>query len=97
MKPKRGVGNICFDIDGTLCNEICFTEKEVRNATLNKKMAKLAEYYYLNGFLILYTARREELIGATLKWLRLNGVRYHAISNIKIPASMYVDDKAKEI
>ena len=67
MKPKRGIGNICFDIDGTLCNEVCFTEAEVKKATLNKKMAKEAEWYYQNAFLIMYTARRDELIPATLE------------------------------
>lgn len=97
MKPKRGIGNICFDIDGTLCNEVCFTKEEVLKATVNKKMAKLAQYYYENAFLILYTARRDELLVPTLEWLRRNNIRWHAFSNIKIPASMYVDDKAKEI
>lgn len=97
MKPKRGIGNICFDIDGTLCNEVCFTKEEVLKATVNKKMAKLAQHYYENGFLIIYTARRDELIEPTFEWLRRNNIRWHAFSNIKIPASMYVDDKAKEI
>lgn len=95
MKPKRGIGNICFDIDGTLCNEICFTKEEVLKATVNKKMAKLAEYYYQNGILVIHTARRDELIPATFEWLRRNNIRWHFFTNLKVPAALYVDDKAR--
>lgn len=58
-------------------------------------MAKEVEKYYHNAFVIIYTARKDELIPATLEWLRRNNVRWHAFSNIKIPASLYVDDKAR--
>jgi len=96
MKSSRGHNIICVDLDGTLCNEVCFTPKEAENATLNKKNAKIVEEYYLNDYVIIYTARKDELISPTLKWLRKNNIRYHAISNLKIPASVYFDDKARK-
>lgn len=96
MKSSRGHNIICVDLGGTLCNEVCFTIKEVENATLNKKNARMVEEYYLNDYVIVYTARRDELLPATLKWLRINNIRYHAISNLKIPASIYFDDKARK-
>jgi len=49
---------------------------------------------YQDHNIIIYTARRDELLPATLQWLRKHNVRYHSISNLKCPADLYVlDDK----
>jgi hypothetical protein len=34
------------------------------------------------------------MLEATLKWLRRNGVIFHAISNNKTPCDVMIDDKA---
>jgi uncharacterized HAD superfamily protein len=44
---------------------------------------------------IIYTARRDELISPTLIWLKKHNVPYHAISNIKMPADVYYDTADK--
>lgn len=84
-----------IDMDGTLTREVCWTEKECLNATPRQevidKVNSLAGRYWI----LIWTARQDELIPATIKWLRKHNVYYHAISNIKIPAGAgYVDDKA---
>ena len=83
-------------MDGTLCNEVCYTVKEIQKATPNKKMVEFCDKHFREDFVVIYTARVDELIPATLEWLRRNNVRYHAISNLKIPASVYFDDKARK-
>lgn len=85
---------VAFDLDGTICNEKCWTIEEARAATPNEKMiAKMSEVYQI-GFVVVHTARKDELMPITLEWLRRNNVRYHAISNLKMPSDVYIDDLA---
>lgn len=86
---------ICFDIDGVLTTDICFTEEDILRSKPNIDAINLLHTYYKEDFVVLYTARRDELIYPTLKWLQKHSIKYHAISNIKIPASKYIDDKAE--
>ena len=88
---------ICVDIDGTLCEGDAWTEEDCLKAIPIKKNIEKVNQMYQYGFVIMYTARREELIAATLQWLRENGVRYHAISVRKIPTDYYFDDKAAKL
>lgn len=85
---------IHFDIDGTLCKEECWTEKECLSATPIKKNIELCNKIFEEaGFLVIYTARRDFLMNATFRWLKENGVRFHAVSNQKNPTDFYFDDK----
>ena len=82
------------DMDGTLCEEICFTVEKCLTATPKKAVIEKVNKLYEENFITIYTARRDQLIEATLTWLRANGVRFHTISNQKIPADYYIDDRA---
>jgi len=84
---------ILVDMDGTLTNEIAFSIEEVKACTPREDIISKVNELVLQNFIVIYTARRDELIPATLEWLRRNNVRYHAISNIKVPAQIYLDDK----
>lgn len=84
---------ICVDMDGTLCVSEEWTIEGILSAIPVLDMINQTNKLYQENFIIIYTARRDELIPATLEWLRRNNVRYHAISNIKIPTDVYVDDK----
>ena len=85
---------IACDMDGVLCKEECWNKNEVLNATPNQKnINKINELYNYN-FIVIYTARRDHLLPATLEWLRKHGVKFHAISNNKMAADVYIDDKA---
>lgn len=98
MKLDVKFGDIvCIDMDKTLCNEVCFTPQECLDATPQEWVIETVAEAYKTGFIVIYTARVDELIPATLEWLRRNNVRYHAISNLKIPAAIYLDDKAVRV
>jgi len=85
---------ICIDCDGTLTKSVCWTPEECLEAEPNEAVVEKVNSLK-NVWIIIYTARADELIPATIKWLRKHSVKYHAISNIKIPAGMgYVDDNS---
>ncbi len=86
---------ICIDVDGTLTEETCWTPEECLKATPRQDVIDRVNEVALRSFVVIYTARRDELIPATLKWLRRNGVIFQAISNNKIGTDVgYVDDKS---
>ncbi len=85
---------ILIDCDGTLTKGICWTPEDCLNAEPRQEVIDKVNSLS-NMWVIVYTARRDELIPATIQWLRKHNVRYHAISNIKIPACVgYVDDNS---
>ncbi len=87
---------IAVDVDDYLCKEVCWTIEDCLAATPNtdtiRKVNKLFDY----NLIIIYTARRDILIPATIQWLRENQVRYHAISNYKLPADFYLERNTGE-
>ncbi len=86
---------ICIDCDGTLTKDVCWTPDDCLNAVPREEVIEKVNEVGLVAFIVIYTARRDELIPATLKWLRKVGVTFHAISNNKIGTDMgYVDDKS---
>lgn len=86
-----------IDFDETLCEEQCFTVEQVRNATPRKDFIEKINKLFDENFIVIYTARRNNLISDSLDWLQKHNVKYHAISNIKVPLDKYVDDKALHI
>lgn len=95
--PERKVPVICVDLDGVICTGETWTPEGCLLAVPNREIIESVQRAYMRAFIVIYTARRDELIPATLEWLRRNNVRYHAFSNQKIGAEIYVDDKNKDI
>lgn len=86
---------VAVDLDGTLC-ETAWTPKQAREATPYEEEIKKTNEIAASGyFVIIYTARADDLIPATLEWLRRHNIRYDAICNKKMVADHYVDDKNK--
>lgn len=83
---------IAIDIDGTLTESVCFTVEEVEAAIPRPGAAETVNAAFDQGYVIIYTARRDHLISPTLGWLRRHGFRWHAISNNKIPFDRYIDN-----
>ncbi len=84
---------LAIDLDGNLCRGEAYTPEECLKAEPRwDKIALLNEMSQRN-FVVILTARRDHLIPASLKWLRAHNVNYHAISNNKMPADWYYDDK----
>jgi uncharacterized HAD superfamily protein len=85
---------LLVDMDNTLTIGTCWTPEDCLNAEPRQEVIDKVNSL-INVWVIVYTARRDEMIPATIQWLRKHNVRYHAISNIKIPACVgYVDDKS---
>ena len=83
-----------IDLDGTLSLDHCWTPEECLAAKPNMKMVEFVKEKYQTSFIVIYTARRDENIPATLEWLRRNNIRYHAFSNQKTPLDFLIDDTA---
>jgi uncharacterized HAD superfamily protein len=88
---------IAVDFDGTLTKETCWNAEDVTKATPNEKICEWVRKKYLDSFIIIYTARRDDLTEVSIQWLRKHNVPFHAYSNNKIPADYYLDDHAVNI
>jgi uncharacterized HAD superfamily protein len=96
MKQKQHKPEvIAVDVDGTLTMGVAWTPEECLIATPNIKFINWVNEKSKENFIVIWTSRRDHLIPATMQWLRKNGVMFHAISNLKMPADCYLEDKAK--
>ena len=93
-KEPRVIG---IDCDGVLCTGEAWTPEDVINAEPKLEVIAKVNELYETRFIVIYTARRDHLIPATIQWLRKNGVHYHAISNRKIPLDILIDDKVTNV
>lgn len=86
--------SIAVDVDGTLCTGECFTKEQCLNAKPRLDMIKKVNELGRNKHIIIWTARKSKLLGATEVWLIKHGVVYHAVDNRKNPWGVYIDDRA---
>ena len=94
---RKDIKIIAWDLDGCLTKETCWTEEECLNATPNEKMVKLEREVARNHYVIIWTARKDDLMSASIKWLRKHDIPFQAISNNKTSADCYIDDKGYNI
>ena len=83
-----------IDVDKTLTLETCFTPQQCLDAEPRHQMIEVVNKLAQRDVIIIYTARQDRLIPATLQWLRHWHVRYDAISNEKRPSDLVIDDKS---
>ena len=88
---------IGIDLDGTLCKGDSYTETRCLLAEPRWDKIALVNELSKRDFIVILTARRDELIPASLKWLRSHNVNFHAFSNNKMPADWYIDDKVTNV
>lgn len=94
MNHRDNLKVINVDIDGVLTNSDCYTEEEVLNAIPNENVISLIRKLHMKNYIVVYTARRDELIPATLRWLRMHNIPFQSFSNNKACADIYIDDRA---
>lgn len=85
---------LLIDVDDTLTLDTSWNPEECLAAQPRLDLIEKYNKLYMFNFMIIYTARRDELLPATLEWLRRNNIRWHAFSNLKSPGDKYLDDKA---
>lgn len=95
MTPTRQI--ISYDMDGTLCKEVCWTPEECLNATPNQKVIDDCNGHYEDSITIIYTARQDCLLEATVTWLRTHGVKYWGINNQKLHFDNLIDDHVTNV
>jgi uncharacterized HAD superfamily protein len=85
---------VLVDVDGTLCTGVCWTAKECLNAKPRKDIIEKVNKLFKENLILIHTARQEDLLPATLQWLRKHGVMFHGWATGKKPADLYIDDHA---
>jgi len=85
---------IGFDMDKTLTEETCWTEEDCLNAEPNIEMVQVIKKVSLRDITFIYTGRQLELFNATYRWLMRQEIRVWGVTNFKMPADIYVDDRA---
>ena len=85
---------MAIDLDNTLTTKTCWTEEDCQNAEPNIKMVEIVQELFKKNTIIIYTARKDELLPATVKWLRAHDIPHFGVCNEKRPYDVYVDDKA---
>lgn len=84
-------------MDGTLCRGVCWTPKQCLNAKPNKKVIQKVNKMANECYLVIWTARRNHLIPATIEWCRKHGIHFQAISNNKSAGDLYIDDNCVNV
>ena len=85
---------ILVDLDGVLCSGESWTPKQCSEAKPIKENIKKVNKLSQGNFICIWTARSDDLMTATFKWLKRNGVMFDSVSNKKPGASYYIDDKS---
>jgi uncharacterized HAD superfamily protein len=85
---------ILVDLDGVLCKGDTWNPEDCLKAKPIEKNIEEVNRLHQKHFVVIYTSRRDNLIPATLEWLRRNNVQYQAFSNKKSAADIYIDDRS---
>ena len=88
---------VSVDLDGTLCEDQCWTSAQCLDATPKYNIIEMINKIGFEKYIVIFTSRRDELIPSTLKWLRKHGVKFQAISNNKSASDLYIDDKTLDV
>lgn len=82
-----------WDLDETLCEGESYSPKDcILAKPIWDNINRLRERYE-HSIVIIYTARRNSLMTATVEWLSIHNIPWHFISNKKVPfmGGEYVD------
>ena len=85
---------IAVDVDGTLTKGTAWNAEDAINAEPRMEIIEKVNKLYKSNFIVIHTARRDDMYQATKDWLSMYGVKYHAIAMEKMAADFYFDDKA---
>lgn len=92
-EDKKRPVKVCFDFDGVVVKKY---KKYIphRFTAINKQMACFIRKLYKKYQIIIYTARQDEELPEIAQYLKKNKVPFDRITNTKVPACLYVDDRA---
>lgn len=87
---------ILVDLDGVLCKGECWEPEQCLEADPIQDNIHKVNRLSQGNFICIWTARCDNLMTATFKWLKENGVMFDSISNKKPGGSFYIDDKSTD-
>jgi hypothetical protein len=85
---------IAVDVDGTLTKGTAWNVEDAINAEPRWEVIEKINKLHKNNFIVIHTARRDDMYQATKDWLDMHGVKYQTIATEKMVADIYIDDKA---
>jgi hypothetical protein len=83
-----------IDVDGTLTTGTAWDYESCMMAKPRQEIIDYVNEVAKKNFVVIHTARRHHLYEATIEWLAIHGVKYHAIRMGKMPADKYIDNQA---
>ncbi len=86
---------IVIDIDDTLTNKAPFGW-DYSYCSLQKGAKEALDEIIKEYLVILHTGRHIDNLSVTLRWLKVNKIKYDHIQFGKPPAILYIDDKGME-
>lgn len=91
---------IAVDLDGVLCEDgNDFTpEGLIARKPIKKNIEKINRLFEKGHIIIIYTSRNDKYLRpVTEAWLRMHGVKFHALVMSKFWFDVYIDEKKKLI
>ena len=88
---------IGVDCDLTLTLDTAWDPDEALACKPNWKVIERVNELYKRNWIIVYTARADNLIANTLVWLRRHGIKHHGICNEKRVFDFWIDDRAVNV
>lgn len=88
---------LLIDLDGVLCKGESWTKEQCSQAEPIQENIDKVNKLSQGNFICIWTARCDNLMTATFKWLKENGVMFDSISNKKPGGYCYVDDKSVDL
>lgn len=82
------------DLDGTLSEEMNNWREYKDAPPIPDNIAKINELFENGNKIIIYTARHQEDLDVTMKWLKDNGVKFHKLVCGKLRADFYIDENS---
>jgi hypothetical protein len=81
---------LLVDLDDTLCYGVAWTPEECLKCEPRLDVIAKVNELYKTKLIIIYTARQDNLYESSVKWLKDNGVKFHAVNfGTKVPGVLF--------
>ena len=89
---------LLVDFDGTLTYDTAWTPDDCLKCKPRPDVIARINELYNTKLIIIYTARQDSLYENSVRWLRMNGVKFHAVNfGTKVPGVQFDLDCINDI
>lgn len=87
-----------IDFDSTLTYDTAWTPEDCLKCKPRTDVIEKINELYNTKLIIIYTARQDSLYENSVKWLRTNGVKFHAVNfGTKVPGIQFDIDAINDL